>query len=333
MLPPLLPPSNEQKEAAVQPLLRTVASVVPLPPLLHPAAVGHALDRLQPWLPPTPLLSSRLLNEALGARLFFKCEGFQKVGAFKARGALNTLLTWQEEGCLPQHVVAYSSGNHAQAVAWAAAQLGVRATVIMPHSASPLKRAATLGYGAHVHLTATRQEAEALADSLSQAEHTALLPPYDHDGVIAGQGTAAWEAWQQEGDFDAVFAPCGGGGLLSGTWLATQHHSPLTPVFGAEPTQANDAAMSYRTGVLHRWEHQPATLADGVRTLGLSPRTFAYVRQVAGVHEVEEEALVYWLQWLSHLLKVAVEPTAALGMAAAAQWMAAQQAGSSAKIC
>lgn len=256
---------------------------------------------------------------------FFEFEGGQKAGAFKARGALNTLLTLKEKNQLPERVIAYSSGNHAQAVAWAAQILGIRATIFIPQFASSIKIAATKNYGAEVVLTRERQEAEDLAHALAKQHF--LLPPYDHDDVIAGQGTAAFEAWAEEGGFDAVFAPCGGGGLISGTYLATRLFSNQAEVCAAEPLLANDAAQAYKTGVITRFFDTPMTLADGARTLSVSARTLQYIRLINHFYEIEEEDIARWTQWITHLLKVSIEPTAALGMAAAFKWLQNDQTG------
>jgi len=281
--------------------------------------IVESYDRIKKYVHSTPLLQSHLLNEMLQADIYFKFEGMQKVGAFKARGAINTLLHLQEQGILPQEVVAYSSGNHAQAVAWAAQQLGVKATIIIPAFASQVKIAATKSYGADVILTQERQEAEDVAFEKSKTAF--LLPPYDHDDVIAGQGTAALEAWRDEGKFDAVFAPCGGGGLISGTYLATRLFSNDTQVFACEPEVADDAAVSYATGVIKRFEKTPMTIADGARTLGICQRTLQYIKNLDGFYTISEYDIIYWTQWITHLLKINIEPTSALGMAGAVQWI------------
>jgi threonine dehydratase len=288
---------------------------------MTPDTVEAALERLKPHVNRTPVLQSHLLNRFLGADIRFKYEGAQKVGAFKARGALNTLLHLKKRGRLPLEAVAYSSGNHAQAVAWAARQTGIKATVIIPAGSSKVKISATRAYGAEVIIAKTRQEAESLAKEMSDAPGCFLLPPYDHDDVIAGQGTAAFEAWEDIGGFDAVFAPCGGGGLISGTYLATRRFSREAAVFAAEPAVANDASRSFNSGKIFRFSETPKTFADGARTLSVSERTFHYIDQLDGFYEISETEILYWSQWLMHLLKVTVEPTAALGMAAAHKWM------------
>lgn len=281
--------------------------------------ITASYSRIKNYINKTPILQNDNLNELLSSKLYFKFEGMQKVGAFKARGALNTLLHLKEQGQLPQEVVAYSSGNHAQAVAWAAKQLGIKATIIVPSIASPIKIAETKNYGANVIITKERQEAEDLAHEKSKTAF--LLPPYDHDDVIAGQGTAALEAWMEEGGFEAVFAPCGGGGLISGTYLATRLFSDQAKIFACEPLMANDAAQSYRTGVIKRFEKTPMTIADGTRTLGVSERTFQYIKKLNSFYEIPEEKIIYWTQWLTHLLKVNIEPTGALGMAGAYEYI------------
>lgn len=286
--------------------------------------VSLALERIAGHVHRTPLLSSTLLDRWIGHRVIFKAENLQKVGAFKARGALNTLLSLQEKGELPTSVATHSSGNHAQAAAWACAGLGVPCTVFMPANSSRIKEQGSRSYGATVELAATRREASDMTARMV-AKGSFLLHPYDLDGIIAGQGTACLEALQ-DGDLpDAIFTPCGGGGLLSGTLLAASGDAPQAEVYGVEPCSANDAARSYRDGRIHEFEDAPNTIADGVRTLSVSKRTFEYIRRTAGIIEVEEREIVYWTQWLTHLLKATLEPTAILGMAGAMKWLSGKR--------
>lgn len=292
--------------------------------MLSPDVILSADQRIGPFIRRTPLMTCALLNQWLGHEVFFKVEAFQKIGAFKIRGALNALLALQEEDRLPQRVVAFSSGNHAQAVALAGKMLGVRTTVIMPKYVSKVKQQATLGYGAELILTDTRQQAEVLAQR-KQDEGAWLLHPSADNNVIAGQGTACFEALEDGAVPDAIFATCGGGGLLSGTWLAAQHLTKPAQVFGAEPALANDAAQSYRTGKIVSFSETPMTIADGARTLHISELTFQYLRRLDGFFEVGERDIIYWTQWLQHLLKAMVEPTSATAMAAAAQWLSTQE--------
>lgn len=291
---------------------------------LPPEAIATAHRRIAPYAQRTPLRESPRLNMWLGHEVVFKVEAMQRCGAFKFRGAMNALLALKEQGNLPREVVAFSSGNHAQAVAEAGRLLGVPTTIFMPSFTSRIKQQATRAYGGKVILTASRQEAESRAEAMA-AEGAFLLPPYDHDEVIAGQGTACYEALQDGAHPDAVFATCGGGGLLSGTFLAAKLLAPEVPVFGAEPMQANDAAQSFRAGKIVRFKESPDTIADGARALAVSERTFHYISQLQDIIEVEEENILYWTQWLSHLLKIAVEPTSALAMAAASQWLSGQK--------
>lgn len=286
--------------------------------------VTSAAARIRGLVKATPTLRSSVLDAMLGGhQLHFKAECFQTVGAFKARGAANTLAWLRSRGELPDSVVAYSSGNHAQAVAWAGRRFGVAARLFLPASISRVKLQATRSYGAEVVLCADRGEAEARAAE-AVAAGAALVPPYDHDQVIAGQGTAALELLDEVGRCDALFAPCGGGGLLSGTVLAAQGRYPDTLVGGGEPLSANDAARSLRAGQIFRWPVAPETIADGARTLSISPRTMAYLARLFALFEIPEDEIVFWTQWLTHLLKVQIEPTAALGMAAAFRWLAGQ---------
>ncbi|MET0155840.1 MAG: serine/threonine dehydratase [Rickettsiales bacterium] len=293
-------------------------------PSLSPDNVFEAQRRISSHTHRTPLLQSRLLNDWLGHELLFKAENLQRVGAFKLRGAVNALAALKEKNALPKKIVAYSSGNHAQAVAYASGLFGTQATIYMTKRASSLKKAATRHYGAEIIETDTRKEAEALAEEEAKNGSYAL-PPFDDDAVIAGQGTACLEALQDDARPDAVFAPCGGGGLLSGTYLAASALAPDALVFAAEPKIANDAALSYRSGTICRpFSDSPPTLADGAATLCVSERTFAFLKKLSGFYEIEETEIVYWTQWLTHLLKTAVEPTSALAMAAACAWLREQ---------
>lgn len=291
---------------------------------LTPDAILEAQARIAPHIHRTPLLESALLNRWLGHEIVFKAEGMQKIGAFKIRGALNALLALKEQGKLPPHVVAFSSGNHAQAAACAGRMLGIRTTVVMPRFVSAVKQQATRAYGAELMLTDTRQEAEAAATKLA-GEGAALIHPSADEAVMAGQGTACLEALDDGAQPDAIFAACGGGGLLSGTYLAAQLGAPAARVFAAEPLMANDAARSFREGRIVGFDETPMTVADGARTLHISEATFHFLKKLDGFIEVDEEAIVYWTQWLTHLLKTAVEPTAALPMAAAHQWLKGQK--------
>lgn len=290
---------------------------------IQPEEVSKALNRISSFIHKTPVISSSLLNEWLGHEVLFKAEMFQKTGAFKARGALNALLKLKENNILPEKVAAFSSGNHSQGVAWACKIMGVKATIFLPKTVSEVKKQATRSYGAEVVEVATRQEAEALS-AKAMNDGITLIPPFDNDDVIAGQGTACLEALEEGLEPDAVFVPCGGGGLTSGTFLATRYKKLNSKVFAVEPEIANDAARSYKSGNIFRWQDQPNTICDGARTLAISERTFYYLKQTAGVIDVSEDNIIYWTQWITHLLKIECEPTSAMAMAGAFKWLKSQ---------
>ncbi|KTD43148.1 serine/threonine dehydratase [Legionella parisiensis] len=290
---------------------------------LPPKAVQDAYNRIFPHIRRTPNLHSDLLNSFLKHEIRFKIEGLQSTGAFKIRGALNTLLSLEEQHCLPKEIVTFSSGNHAQAVAWVGRKFGIKTTIFLPFFTSKIKQQATISYGAKVIYTASRSEAEERAAEMGN-KSAYLIHPYDDDMVIAGQGTACLEALQEEFKPNAIFAPCGGGGLLSGTYLAAQLLSPASLIYAGEPSQANDATLSYRQGKIIRYKDSPDTIADGARALAISERTFHYLKKINGFYEVTESEILYWTQWLIHLLKVAVEPTSALAMGAAYKWIMEQ---------
>lgn len=292
---------------------------------VSPEDIAAAQARITGHVHRTPLVQSETLNRALGHRIVFKAENLQKTGAFKLRGATNTLKALKEQNALSDQICAFSSGNHAQAVAYAARAMGVKATVFIPKQASGLKIAATRACGAEVVVTETRQIAEAAVAEYIERGAT-FVHPYDNPHVIAGQGTACLEALQDGVEADAVFAPCGGGGLMSGTWLATRLVRPQAKVFACEPTMANDAHRSVQSGEIVRLNETPMTIADGVRTLAVSERTLSYLRQLDGFYEVEESDIILWTQWLTHLLKLTIEPTSAMCMAGVVQWLKTQTA-------
>ncbi len=287
--------------------------------------IQAAKKRIDPYINTTPILSSSLLNTWLGHDIFFKCENFQKIGAFKARGGLNTVAWLMETGQKPRHIVANSSGNHAQAVAYAAQQFGIPATIFMPEYSSQVKIQATQSYGAKVVLSKTRDLTDQLVKEAAKEEGAYWIPPFNHGQVICGQGTAALEALTELDAIDAVFTPCGGGGLTSGTLIATRALSPKAQMFGVEPLNANDAAESLRTGSIQRLKAIPDTLADGAMTMAVGDLTFEYLKQLDGFYEVEEDSIVYWTQWLTHLLKCRLEPTCAMPMKAVVEWLGSQK--------
>jgi threonine dehydratase len=286
--------------------------------------IRAASSRISPYIKQTPILESSLLNTWLGHQIVFKAECLQTTGAFKIRGALNMLLKAKEAGSLPKHVVASSSGNHAQAVAYAAKLVGVKATIYSAQNLSAVKAAATRYYGAELDLSPTRFEADQKAKAAAQQADTMWIPPFNHPDIVCGQGTVMLDCIEQSKNLDAVFAPCGGGGLLSGTLVTARALSPNTKICGVEPLVANDAAQSLRKGSIQQLATQPSTLADGAATLAVGEVTFDYLRKLDAFYEAQEHQIAYWTQWLQHLLKVHVEPTCAMSMAGVTQWLTEQ---------
>lgn len=269
----------------------------------------------------TPILASERLNEELGAEVCFKCENLQRIGAFKFRGAFNAL-SQLSPAQRQSGVLTYSSGNHAQAIALASALLGVRATIIMPGDAPSIKRDAVERIlsqapagSAVVEYDRSRTTREDLARSMMEQRGLTLIPPYDHPHVIAGQGTAAMELFQDVGELDWLFVCCGGGGLLSGSAIAAEAMSPRCRVVGVEPEAGDDACRSFRTRVLHS-VRDPDTIADGARTPSLGRHTFPIILSL--VHEmmsVPDGALIEEMRFVMEELKLVVEPTGVLGLA------------------
>lgn len=275
-----------------------------------------ARDRLRGVAHLTPVMTSSTLNGWLGAEVFFKCENFQRIGAFKFRGAYNAISQLSDEE-RARGVLTFSSGNHAQAVAKVCQMLGIRAVIVMPDNAPATKRAATEGYGAQVvEYDPTVTTREELAAELAAAHGYTLIPPYDHADVIAGQGTAALELHRQVPGLDALLVPCGGGGLLSGSAIATKGAAPNCRVIGIEPALADDATRSFRTRELHTI-HNPPTIADGTRTPSLGKLTFPLVLEyVDDMQTVSEESIMEAVRFFFYRMKIVVEPSGALGLAA-----------------
>ncbi|MFC8824121.1 threo-3-hydroxy-L-aspartate ammonia-lyase [Streptomyces sp. NPDC057137] len=278
--------------------------------------VQGAAARIASYAHRTPVLRSRLIDERLGVEVVFKCENFQRMGAFKFRGAFNALSRFTPEQ-RRAGVVAYSSGNHAQAVALSARLLGMPATIVMPHDAPAAKVAATKGYGGEVvaydRYTEDREE---IGRALAAERGLTLIPPYDHPHVIAGQGTAAKELFEEVGDLDALFVPLGGGGLLSGSALSAKALSPNCRVYGVEPAVGDKGAQSVRQGSIVHID-TPKTIADGAQNQHLGAYTFDIIRRdVADFHAVEDAELVEAMRAFATFMKIVVEPTGCLGFAA-----------------
>ena len=265
----------------------------------------------------TPVLRSRTADAELGARLVFKCENLQRMGAFKFRGAFNALSKFTPEQ-KRAGVIAFSSGNHAQAISLAASLLGMPAMIVMPHDAPAAKVAATKGYGGEVVVyDRYREDREAIGRRLAEERGMTLIPPYDHADIIAGQGTATKELIEEVGELDALFVPLGGGGLLSGSALAARALAPRCRVYGVEPEAGDDGRRSFRSGRIVAIE-TPRTIADGAQTLHLGELTFPIIRRdVDDVLTARDAELVDAMRFFAERMKIVVEPTGALGFAAA----------------
>ena len=280
------------------------------------ADVAAAADRLAGVAHRTPVLTSRTVDAQTGARVHFKAENFQRAGAFKFRGAYNALAALPE-AARARGVLTYSSGNHAGALALAGRLLGAPVVVVMPADAPAVKVAATRGYGAEVvFYDRAREDRQAVGAALAGARGLGVIPPYDHRDVIAGQGTAVKELFEDAGPLDLLLVPCGGGGLLAGSALAAHALAPGCEVVGVEPAAADDAKRSFETGVLQT-VHEPQTVADGARTPSLGALTFPVIRALCSRFvTVDDDALLATMRFLWERTKGIVEPTGALAAAA-----------------
>ncbi|MFK7699734.1 threo-3-hydroxy-L-aspartate ammonia-lyase [Pseudomonas caspiana] len=267
----------------------------------------------------TPVLTSRTADSLFDAQVFFKCENLQRVGAFKFRGAFNALAKFDEQQ-RKRGVVAFSSGNHAQGVALAARLLGIPATIVMPHDAPLTKIAATREYGANVVLyNRQTEDREAIGREHSERLGMTLIPPYDHPDVIAGQGTAAKELFEEVGPLDTLLVCLGGGGLLAGSALSTRALSPTCKLYGVEPEAGNDGQRSFRSGEIVRIA-VPDTIADGAQTQYLGNHTFPIIRRdVDDILTVSDTQLIEAMRFYAERMKMVVEPTGCLSFAAALQ--------------
>ncbi|HEY4990080.1 MAG TPA: pyridoxal-phosphate dependent enzyme [Opitutaceae bacterium] len=292
----------------------------------HPASLSGvtleevrlAHDRIRARIRRTPVLTSSLLDARSGASLFFKCENFQKTGVFKARGALNAVLSLTDAEA-SHGVATHSSGNHAAALSWAAGLRGIPATVVMPRTASPNKIASVERYGGRIIFCEPNHKArEEAAEKIIRETGAAMIHPYNDLRIIAGQATAALELLQDVPDLDAVVCPVGGGGLLAGTAVVAKAIQTNIRVLGGEPAGAADASLSLRSGTRQPVD-QPASIADGLLAF-VGDLTFAIIRrQVDGIGTVTEEAIRAAVRQLLDVLKIVVEPSGAVGYAAVAQ--------------
>lgn len=285
----------------------------------HDEMVARLLDarqRLASVAHRTPVATSATLDARVGAHVFLKCENLQRMGAFKFRGAYNTIAQIPDAQ-RARGVVAYSSGNHAQAVALVAGLLGLPATIVMPSFAPGSKIEATRGYGADVlFYDRVGEGREEMAERIGRERGMTLVPPFDHPEIVAGQGTAALELFEDAGPLDLLLVPVGGGGLISGSALAASVGSPDCRVVGVEPEAGDDGGRSFRSGRLERADH-PKTIADGARTPSLSPLTLALIRRsVSDMTTATDTELIEAMRFVWERMKLIVEPTGVLGLAA-----------------
>lgn len=279
--------------------------------------VAAAANRIEGHAHRTPILRSHTMDTELGAEVFFKCENLQRMGAFKFRGAFNALSKLDERR-QRAGVVAFSSGNHAQGIALAASLLDISATIVMPRDAPVAKVEATKGYGGKV-MTYDRytEDRETIGRRLADERGLTLIPPYDHPDIIAGQGTAALELLEDVGHLDSLFVPLGGGGLLAGSVLAVRKLATACKVYGVEPEAGNDGQQSFRSGTIVHID-TPKTIADGAQTQHLGAYTFAIIRRdVDDVYTATDEQLIECMRFFATRMKLIVEPTGCLGLAAA----------------
>jgi threonine dehydratase len=277
------------------------------------ADVAAAHERIKPHAIRTPVLNSAAIDAATGAKVFFKCENLQNMGAFKFRGAYNALSRLKDKS---QGVIAFSSGNHAQAVALAGRMLGIKTVIVMPEDAPKVKLEGTKSYGAEIVLYKKNENREAVTEKLRQERSLVLIPPFNHPHVVAGQGTAAKELIEETGPLDILLVPVGGGGLISGCAIAAKHLAPRCRVIGVEPAAGNDVTLSFKDKKIIKIE-VPDTIADGARTQAPGDVTFPLILQhVDEMLTVTDDELLRAMFTLWERLKTIVEPTGALGACA-----------------
>ncbi len=277
--------------------------------------IREASKRIAPYLHRTPVMTSAAIDDLTGAKLFFKCENFQKTGAFKARGALNTVLA-SDSNILSHGVATHSSGNHAAALALAAGIRGVAAYIVMPDNAPVVKKEAVRAYGAEItYCPPTLEDREKTLELIVKKTGAMFVHPFNDYRIITGQATVALELFEEVSSLDSIMVPVGGGGLLSGTALSGHYLSPSTRVVAAEPEGADDASRSFRTGEIIPSEN-PLTIADGLLT-SLGDKTFGIIKQhVDDIVTVDDEAIIHATRLIIERMKIVVEPSAAVVLAA-----------------
>ena len=276
--------------------------------------ISSAAKRIEGIIHKTPILTNGYINKLAGAEIFFKCENFQKTGSFKARGATNSILKLSEEDA-KKGVTTHSSGNHGQALAWAARENGIKAYIVMPENAPAVKVEAVKEYGAEVVFCESTLEArESTLEEVMAKTGATFIPPYNYENTIEGQASSAYEVFQELEKIDFLLAPVGGGGLLSGSALSAKYFSPKTKVIGCEPEEADDAYQSFKTGKLQPAK-KPVTIADGLRT-SLGDITFGYIQNhVSDILLCSEKEIVETQKMIWERMKIVVEPSSAVPLA------------------
>lgn len=280
-----------------------------------------ACNRINGYINKTKIISFDSIDKKLNNKILFKLENLQKTGSFKARGAFNHLLCLKEQNILPEKIVAVTSGNHGTAIAYICSILKIKALIYTSKVTSNFKINAMRNFGAEVVITEKRSQANFLAEEKIKEGYHFIHPSAD-DLVICGQGTILIETIEQYGEeFDSVFAPCGGGGLVSGIYIASKGYKNIK-VFGVEPEIANDAKISVDSGKIFAFSESPNTIADGARTLAITENTFQYLKEISDIITVSEGEISYWTEQLNNLSQEKnIEPTAAMAMAGCAKWI------------
>lgn len=292
--------------------------------------IEKAQSCIKPYLNNTSVRTFPSFNKIIGHNVYFKMENLQKTGSFKYRGALYSILELLNTP--PKKIVTYGTGNHSVALAWAAKKfLKIKITAYLTKCTSNIKKELAKKYGANIVITNTRFEAEERAKLDAQEKGTVLLAPSDNNDMIAGSGTVYLESLEElKGKhIDAVFLPIGGGSISSGTVVVSKSRTPSTKIYAAEPKNANDASMSYKSGKICTLKTSPKTIADGARTMKISERVFKYIKSLDGIYEITEKEIEYWTIWLRHITKSECEPTSALSIAAGSQWLKSQNVSKS----
>lgn len=293
--------------------------------------IAKAYNLIKRHIYNTPVLYSPELSKIFNNNVFLKLDSLQHTGAFKIRGVLNFLLSKKQTGNLPSKVVAYSTGNHAIAVAYAAKILNISARVYLPRYISQTKKNIVKNLSnVEIIETTSRSEAEFYTQKDAKQEFVAI-PPSDNDEVIAGAGTMCYEALlklqSKHISTQAIFAPCGGGGLLAGSYLAKEYISPESKIYGVEPSEADDAYKSVQNKSIFRFSQTPMTIADGLRALNVSQRTLNYLTKLDNIYLVEEEEIRYWNNYLNNIIPAPSELSATISLAAAKRWSENNESG------